>query len=120
MMEPMAVAVHAMRSALSQNADRTKSIAVCGLGTIGMLLVLFLKEAGYCNIYVLGNKDFQRDMAIEIGVKREQIYPDKTISAYEWLMKQTKGAGVEVFFECVGKNETIADAVRCTTPNGTA
>ena len=34
-------------------------------------------------------------------------------------MKQTKGAGVEVFFECVGKNETIADAVRCTTPNGT-
>ena len=119
MMEPMAVAVHAMRSALSQNADRTKSIAVCGLGTIGMLLVLFLKEAGYCNIYVLGNKDFQRDMAIEIGVKREQIYPDKTISAYEWLMKQTKGAGVEVFFECVGKNETIADAVRCTTPNGT-
>ena len=119
MMEPMAVAVHAMRSALSQNADRTKSIAVCGLGTIGMLLVLFLKEAGYCNIYVLGNKDFQRDMAIESGVKREQIYPDKTISAYEWLMKQTKGAGVEVFLECVGKNETIADAVRCTTPNGT-
>lgn len=118
MMEPMAVAVHAMRSALPEDADRRKSIAVCGLGTIGMLLVLFLKEAGFSNIYVLGNKDFQREMAVEIGVQEDHVSQNKNTSLCNWLMAQTKGVGVEVFFECVGKNETISDAVRCTAPNG--
>ena len=142
MMEPMAVAVHAMRSALPEDTDRSKSIAVCGLGTIGMLLVMFLKEAGFSNIYVLGNKDFQREMAAEIGVKEQDIDPNSSCLLQsklvcfgveeqdidlskkmkepkrEWLMVQTKGAGVDVFFECVGKNETIVDAVRCTAPNG--
>ncbi len=142
MMEPMAVAVHAMRSALPEDTDRSKSIAVCGLGTIGMLLVMFLKEAGFSNIYVLGNKDFQREMAAEIGVKEQDIDPNSSCLLQsklfcfgveeqdidlnkkmkelkrEWLMVKTKGAGVDVFFECVGKNETIVDAVRCTAPNG--
>lgn len=120
MMEPMAVAVHAMRSALLKDTDRNKTIAVCGLGTIGMLLVLFLKEAGFSNIFVLGNKDFQREMAAEIGVEEQDIDLNKKVKKLkrEWLMSKTKGAGVDVFFECVGKNETIVDAVCCTAPNG--
>ncbi len=118
MMEPMAVAVHAMRSALTGAVDRAKSIAVCGLGTIGMLLVLFLREAGYENIYVLGNKEFQRSMAAAIGVEPGHIYHGDPGSACEWLFAQTDGVGVDVFLECVGKNETISDAIRCTAPNG--
>ncbi|GFI24036.1 galactitol 1-phosphate 5-dehydrogenase [Lachnospiraceae bacterium] len=119
MMEPMAVAVHAMRSALPEDTDRSKSIAVCGLGTIGMLLVMFLKEAGFSNIYVLGNKDFQREMAAEIGVEQQDIDLNKKEQRWEWLMVKTKGVGVDVFFECVGKNETISDAIHGTAPNGT-
>lgn len=118
MMEPMAVAVHAMRSALAGDADRSKSIAVCGLGTIGMLLVLFLIEAGYTKIYVMGNKASQRSMAAAAGVPLENIYQDRNICARDWLMAQTKGAGADVFFECVGKTETISDALLCTAPNG--
>lgn len=118
MMEPMAVAVHAMRSALAGDADRSKSIAVCGLGTIGMLLVLFLIEAGYTNIYVMGNKASQRSMAAAAGVPQENIFQDRNIRARDWLMAQTKGAGADVFFECVGKTETISDALLCTAPNG--
>ena len=34
-------------------------------------------------------------------------------------MAQTDGEGASVFFECVGKNETITCAVMCTAPNGT-
>ena len=118
MMEPMAVAVHAMRSALDGSKDRAKTIAVCGLGTIGMLLVMFLREAGYTNLYVLGNKEYQRKMAAAIGVAQDHIYQDGSVSARDWLTAQTKGIGVDVFFECVGKNETISDAVTCTAPNG--
>ena len=43
MLEPMAVAVHALRSIGPAMGER---VAVCGLGTIGLLLTMFLKEAG--------------------------------------------------------------------------
>ncbi len=119
MMEPMAVAVHAMRSALAPDVDRQQPIAVCGFGTIGILLAMFLREAGFGNLYVIGNKDFQRRMAAGLGMDEAHIYDSRHGSAREWLMTQTKGAGVDVFFECVGKNETVSDAVLCTAPNGT-
>ena len=119
MMEPMAVAVHAMRNALSNNKNQYRSIAVCGFGTIGILLTMFLKETGYSDIYVIGNKDFQRKMAGMLGIDESHIYDNKNGGAREWLMAQTGGVGVDVFFECVGKNETVGDAVMCTAPNGT-
>ncbi len=119
MMEPMAVAVHAMRSALSADADRRRSIAVCGFGTIGILLTMFLAEAGYSNIFVIGNKDFQQKMAAKLGIDEAHIYDKKNGGAQDWLMAQTNGAGVDVFFECVGKNETVTSAVMGTAPNGT-
>lgn len=119
MMEPMAVAVHAMRSALPPDESRHRRVAVCGFGTIGIMLTMFLVEAGYSNLYVIGNKDFQKKTAIRLGIGAEHFYDSKNGGAQEWLMAQTDGAGADVFFECVGKNETIASAVRCTAPNGT-
>lgn len=119
MMEPMAVAVHAMRNALCADGDRRRPIAVCGFGTIGILLTMFLLEAGYSRIYVIGNKEFQKKMAIKLGIGKDHIYDSKNGGVQEWLMAQTDGAGVDVFFECVGKNETVTSAVMGTAPNGT-
>lgn len=118
MMEPMAVAVHAMRSAIPDGADRRRTIAVCGFGTIGILLAMFLIEAGYSDLYVIGNKDFQKRMAVSLGIDGRNIYCDQG-GAHEWLMARTGGIGVDVFFECVGKNETAACAVMGTAPGGT-
>lgn len=119
MLEPMAVAVHAMRKAFSKDDTQFKSIAVCGLGTIGILLTMFLKEAGYSDIYVIANKDFQKKMAVNIGIDKGHIYNNKDSGVHEWLMAWTDGVGVDIFFECVGKNETVAEAVMDTAPNGT-
>lgn len=119
MMEPMAVAVHAMRNALSTDADRNIAITVCGFGTIGIMLTMFLIEAGCSNIYVIGNKDFQKKMAVKLGIDEDHFYDSKDGNAQEWLMAQTDGVGTGVFFECVGKNETVASAVMGTAPNGT-
>ena len=74
MLEPMAVAVHAMRS-ISPYCDDT--VAVMGLGTIGMLLVMFLLDAGVTDIYVIGNKDFQRKTCKAMGID-EIRYIDAT------------------------------------------
>ena len=68
MLEPMAVAVHAMRRVIPTPED---TVAVLGLGTIGMLLVMFLREAGIKNMLVIGNKEFQRQAVLRVGLPEE-------------------------------------------------
>lgn len=143
MLEPMAVAVHAMRRVLGvqksivegnyaekiilddefsegsflQSAKHGK-IAVCGLGTIGLLLVMFLKEAGMTDLLVIGNKEFQKQMVLKIGISEEQYCDSRTQDVSQWIKERTDGMGVDVFFECVGKNETLCQAVENTAPAG--
>lgn len=116
MLEPMAVAVHAMRRAAPE-ASRTA--AVCGLGAVGLLLVMFLREAGVQNILVVGNKECQKQAALKLGISADAYCNSRTQDASRWLMEHTGGWGVDVFFECVGKNEIFSMAVDNTAPAGT-
>lgn len=112
MSEPLSVAVHAIRRI---NPNKTDTAAVCGLGTIGLFIVMFLKEIGIKNILVMGNKEFQKNKVIEMGIPEEN-YCDS--NSTEWLNNKTSGNGADVFFECVGKNETIVHALENTVPGG--
>ena len=115
MLEPMAVAVHAMRRVRPTPAD---TVAVCGMGTIGLLLIMFLKEAGVENILVVGNKEFQRQAAVRLGLPEEAYCDSRTTDVEQWISSRTNGLGVDIFFECVGKNETVTQAVNSTIPGG--
>ncbi len=115
MLEPMAVAVHAIRRAGAAAGDKA---AVCGLGTIGMLLVLFLQEAGIRDIFAIGNKELQRQTVLKTGLPADCYCDSKTQDAERWLMERTAGKGADVFFECVGRNETLEQAVRLAAPGG--
>lgn len=123
MMEPMAVAVHAMRQmmpdlSLIRAGSHPETTAVCGLGTIGLLLLMFLKEAGFENVYAIGNKEIQKKTALELGVKEEDYCDSRMQDPYTWLTERTDGAGTDRFFECVGKNETCTLAVKSSAPGG--
>ena len=102
MLEPLAVAVHAMRRAAVTEND---SAVVIGFGTIGMLLATALLAQGIRDITVILNKDFQREKARELGV-----------SAVSWD-EAGRTAG-QVVFECVGKPETAALAIEAAAPGG--
>jgi len=115
MLEPMAVAVHSM-SRVSWQQDRP--IAVCGLGTIGLMLVMFLLEAGAKNILVIGNKDFQKETVLKMGINPDDFCDLRCQNVDAWIKERTGGMGVHTFFECVGKNETIVCAIDNTAPNG--
>lgn len=115
MLEPMAVAVHAMRRV---NPKKTDTVVVCGLGTIGMLLVMFLTEAGVENIFVVGNKEFQKQMVMKLGFPESHFCDSKTLDMNHWILEKTKGMGADAFFECVGKEETVMQAVKLTAPAG--
>lgn len=128
MLEPMAVAVHAMRRCglcPRQEESRNvfegmeKRIAICGLGTIGLLLLMFLLERGFRNVYVVGNKEIQKEMAFKLKLPEDHFCDCRRVSEAAWLEEKAGGDGMDVFFECVGKNETIVQAVNATAPGGT-
>jgi len=146
MLEPMAVAVHAMRRIWPEGVPGERdTVAICGLGTIGMLLLMFLMEAlssdgqemgqipvssnrdfqrreafwqGKGRILVIGNKDFQRRKALELGVPADSYCDSRKQDVGQWLMECTEGLGADVFFECVGQNETLSQALENTAPAG--
>ncbi len=121
MLEPMSVAVHAMRRGFALSQEKSASeltVAVCGLGTIGLFMVMFLQQAGVKNILAVGNKEFQKKQLLELGIPKEQYCDSRQCDAHRWIMDKTDGAGVDLFFECVGKNETVLQAVESTMPAG--
>lgn len=121
MLEPMAVAVHSMRRGFDLVSDKDLSginVVVCGLGTIGLLLVMFLKQAGVKNILAIGNKDFQRKQIIDIGIEAGNYCDIKTESVKKFIDAKTEGCGADLFFECVGKNETVSQAIEAAAPAG--
>lgn len=115
MLEPMAVAVHALRKVMPTEAD---TVVVCGLGTIGLLLTMFLKEAGINKLFVVGNKAFQKEKILELGLEETHYIDGRDADVKGRILELTEGRGADVFFECVGKNETVLQAIDLTVPAG--
>lgn len=115
MLEPMAVAVHAMRKV---NPCKEECVVVWGLGTIGTFLLMFLQETGIKNILVVGNKESQKKSVEKLGLSQECYCDSRVIDVQKWITERTGGTGADVFFECVGKNEIVKHAVNVTAPSG--
>lgn len=115
MLEPMAVAVHALRRLTIHTED---TVVVCGLGTIGLMLVMFLQEMGVSNVYVIGNKEFQRERVMRAGISEKHYLDCRNGDVESWILQKTCGRGAQVFFECVGKNETVSQAISVAAPAG--
>lgn len=120
MLEPMAVAAHAIRRILKidSSVDKNLKIAVCGLGTIGLLIVMLLREMGMQYVFAIGNKDFQLEKAINLGIDGDNICDTRKNHVNDYIMDRTSGKGIDIFFECVGKNETVLQAIDLTVPAG--
>ncbi|RKM54422.1 galactitol-1-phosphate 5-dehydrogenase [Butyrivibrio sp. X503] len=155
MLEPMCVAVHAMRKAGLEicsgagtqqctpiPSDANKSIFICGLGTIGLLLAMFLKDAGYRNVYCIYNKGIQLEKLVDMGFALSNLWDYREGDPADFVREKTSGArgtnagtdatsgaessataatspGADVFFECIGTSEAYERAVSLTAPLGT-
>ena len=121
MLEPMAVAVHAIRQLdlpLRTLPDHGPRVAVIGLGTIGTLVADFLYDRGYRDLLVIGNKDFQKKILKGIGIAEENYCDIRTDDAGRFIMDRTNGAGADAFFECVGSSEAAMVAIDNAAPSG--
>ena len=103
MLEPMAVAVHAIKRL---DAPKDDYVLVEGLGTIGIMLAAILQAYGFEKILVVGNKDAQLKRVLELGLS-EDCYIDSTKeNVAEAVKVKTNGQMVAAAWECVGKSET--------------
>ena len=130
MLEPMAVAAHAVRqcfgtaswdedsqSRIRKLADEGFGVAVIGAGTIGILVFEILSALGFDNITVIGNREIQRDRLLKLGLS-----PEKFVFFDEIKKTITPGSGSDIeagaVFECVGRNETFSMAIELAAPMG--
>lgn len=97
---------------MSDSAANSKpTVLVIGLGTIGLLLAMLLKEAGITKIFAVGNKDFQKQKFSEIGLSC--FCDSRTENPVSFVRSHTEGLGADFVFECVGKSETCQTAIDC-------
>lgn len=129
MMEPMAVAVHAMRQAgaISGSGDGMKAgsgdnssriAVVIGLGTIGLLLSMFLKKEGF-RVIGVANKPEPAQHFNMLGFPEEDfIFEYDQEKRGERLKKvlSAMDASESFIFECVGTNDALSMAVSIAPP----
>lgn len=120
MLEPMAVAANAVRTGMESAEEEVienLSVAVCGLGTIGMMVIMLLREIGCKNIYAVGNRDTQKARVLPMGIPEECFCNSHSENVPSWIREKTDG-GADVYFECVGRNESITYGLRSVRPMG--
>ena len=113
MVEPLSVAVHAVRRAKIAAGDRA---LVVGCGMIGLLTLQAAKAAGCASVIAVDLDEGRLAQAARLGA-------DVTLAARDDVAARvaslTGGRGVDVAFEAVGAAEPIATAVRSLRKGGT-
>ena len=112
MIEPLAVAVHAVSL-----AEPGKTALVVGAGMIGLLVVQALRQAGFSDIYVTDIDDTRLELASKMGATL--TLNAKTADPIAAILQATGGNGVDVALEAVGSTPTIKSAIDSVRKGGT-
>ena len=120
--EPFGNAVHAA----SKTDLKGKTIAIFGLGPIGLFLTLIARGLGASRIIGVDPNPVAREMAKKLGID-EAISVASDDSASPWrhnpavaqtIMKMTNGVGADVSFEMAGVNSSVNNALYSTRRGG--
>ncbi len=116
MLEPMAVAVHAIRQGMESfgaEMPLDKNFVICGAGTIGLILAMFLKAKGVRKLFFIGNKDSQKNRVYGLGISEENFCDKRISDPVEWLKER---GGSDFYLEAVGRNESLSYGVETMNP----
>ena len=115
LVEPLAVAVHAVKRA---HVGLGHTTAIFGAGPIGLLVLQVARLAGSGWAFVVDLSDFRLGKAGTLGASR-------TVNALreeptEVIRAATNGRGVDRAFEAVGREQTLVRAIEVLKRGGTA
>jgi len=126
LIEPFACCIHA---ALRGGATKDDIVVVSGAGTIGLLTVAAVKLfTPPKRLIAIAKHPTQRDLARKLGAD-QVISPSEVFQRVRFatgarridgmLNRSLLLGGADVTFECVGRADTLNDAVRYTREGGT-
>lgn len=112
--DPVAIALHAMRQG---DMRAGKSVAILGVGPIGLFAVQWAKVMGAKEIFAVDIFDEKLSLAQNLGA-------DHTVNARKedpvaFVLEKTHGAGVECVVEIAGSKVTQEQGLRMTKKEGT-
>lgn len=111
--EPLAVAVHAMRRVSSSAKD---TLVIFGSGTIGLLTLVVAREYGYKNILCTDTVQFNLDMAMKMGAALALNPLTDDVPAK--ILEFTGGKGADVAIIAAGAPNIITQASQCVKKRG--
>jgi len=114
LVEPTAVAFHAVRESRLQVGE---SVAIFGAGPIGLLTLLCAQAAGAAETFVIDISPERLKKADELGATYV-IDPSKEDAVTKIM--QITGNGVDVAYEAAGVQSTFESALASTKSRGTA
>jgi threonine dehydrogenase-like Zn-dependent dehydrogenase len=103
-------------AAAAANVKPGKTVAVVGDGAVGLLGALSAKQMGAERIIVMSRHETRQKIAREFGAT--DIVTERGDEGVARIKDLTKGVGVDSVLECVGTQESMMQAVRCTRPGG--
>ncbi len=113
MLEPVSVALHAVAVSGLRGGE---TALVIGAGMIGLLTLQAARAAGCRRIFIADIDKSRLDLARDLGAtERISATGADLVRACREL---TGGEGVDIVFEAVGRNETVAAAIDCTRKGG--
>ena len=114
MLEAVSVALHAVGVARLTGGE---TALVIGAGMIGLLTLQAARAAG-CSRVLIADVDATRlELAKRVGA--DEVLHASGAQLIADVLRLTNGSGVDVVFEAVGRNETVAAAIDCTRKGGT-
>ena len=115
LVEPLAVALHALRRA---DIKKGQNVAVFGAGPVGIMIVMVARRAGAGGIFSVDIQDFRLRKAKELGAT--EVFDNAEGHALEAIAQWTDHLGVDVAFEAVGRQLTLLQSLRALRKGGTA
>lgn len=115
MLEPASVSLHALRQI---NLEGIFTVALFGLGTIGIMIAQWLHIHGIKTLVATGHNNKHGELMQKV-TSSSYVYIDaRENGVVEHILNKTSQDGVDVVIDCVGSSQSLAEALECVRPGG--
>ena len=115
MFEPASVALHAVRRL---NLEDVSSVAILGLGTIGIIMAQWLRICGVKTVIATGHNKMHGDMMKQVASDYYEYVDAQSDSVAAQIMQMADGVGVDAVLDCVANSASLTDALSIVKAGG--
>lgn len=115
LLEPASVGLHAVRRL---NLDGVSSVAILGLGTIGIVMAQWLRIYGVKTVIATGHNEKHGQMMKQVASNGYEYIDAHGDNVVEEIMQLTHGEGVDAVLDCVANSDSLADALSVVKAGG--